>query len=122
MPVVNLTPHEVRFVDEQARVIRSWRKAPDPARVEAVRTPLNPVEGLPLLAERRSRAVLPEPREGVWYIVSSVVSSAHPERDDLLVPSDFVRDDRGMVTGCRSFVLTSPKGRPPAREPEKALT
>lgn len=106
MSVVNLTPHEVTVVDEHARVIRTWQGSPDPARVEAVRVPLQEVEGIPLLAEERTRARLPEPVEGVWFIVSSVVSSAHPERHDLLVPSDLVRDDKGVVTGCRSFVLT----------------
>lgn len=108
MRVVNLTPHEVRVVDEEARVIRSWPSAPCPARVEAARVPLSELDGIPLMAERRTRAAnLPEPEEGVWFIVSSVVGSAHPERDDLLVPSDLVRDGRGVVTACRSFVLTS---------------
>ncbi len=107
MSVVNLTPHEVTVVDEHARVIRTWRGSSEPARVEAIRVPLSEVEGVPLLAEERTRARLPAPAEGVWFIVSSVVSSAHPERDDLLVPSDLVRDDKGVVTGCRSFVLTS---------------
>ncbi|GAA1097965.1 hypothetical protein [Nocardiopsis metallicus] len=106
MSVVNLTPHEVTVVDEHARVIRTWQGSPDPARVEAVRVHLQEVEGIPLLAEERTRARLPEPVEGVWFIVSSVVSSAHPERHDLLVPSDLVRDDKGVVRGCRSFVLT----------------
>ncbi len=113
MAVVNLTPHEVTVVDEHARVIRSWRGSNDPARVEAVRVHLKEVEGVPLLSEKRTRARLPEPVEGVWFIVSSVVSAAHPERRDLLVPSDLVRDDKGVVTGCRSFVLTC------ARTPEE---
>ncbi|MGW5876957.1 hypothetical protein ACWFMI_10475 [Nocardiopsis terrae] len=119
MPVVNLTSHVVTVVDEQARVIRSWPESPEPARVEAVRFPLREVEGVPLMAEERTRAVLPEPVEGVWFIVSSVVSSAHPERDDLLVPSDLVRDARGVVTGCRSLVLTSAPVRD--REGKKVL-
>ncbi|WP_028648293.1 hypothetical protein [Nocardiopsis sp. CNT312] len=115
MPVFNLTPHVVTVVDERSRVIRSWPKASRPARVEAVREPIRETdgmpEGLPLLTERRTRADLPEPREGVWLIVSSVVGSAHPERHDLLIPSDLVRDGRGVVTGCRAFVVS----RPPAK-------
>ncbi len=108
MRVINLTPHEVRVVDEEARVIRTWPSAPRPARVEAARVPLRDLDGSPLMAERRTRAAnLPEPRAGVWFIVSSVVSSAHPERGDLLVPSDLVRDGRGVVTACRSFVVVS---------------
>ncbi|MBR8744488.1 hypothetical protein [Nocardiopsis sp. MG754419] len=108
MRVINLTPHEVRVVDAQARVIRTWQSAPRPARVETDRVRLHVLDGIPLLSEERTRAAnLPDPEDGVWYIVSSVVSSAHPERRDLLVPSDLVRDGKGVVTACRSFVITS---------------
>jgi hypothetical protein len=110
MPVVNLTPHVVTVVDERSRVIRRWPGAHRPARVEAVRVPVREVvgvpAGVPLIAEERTRADLPEPQEGVWFIVSSVVGSAHPERRDLLVPSDLVRDGQGVVTACRSFVIS----------------
>ncbi|MFJ9557594.1 hypothetical protein ACIRPH_27615 [Nocardiopsis sp. NPDC101807] len=119
MPVVNLTPHAVTVVDESFRVIRRWPGSDAPARVEAVRVPVGlEVAGVPLMAEERTRANLPEPQDGVWFIVSSVVGSAHPERRDLLVPSDLVRDGRGVVTACRSFVISgSPvRGRTAAAE------
>ena len=107
MRVVNLTPHVVTVVDERSRVIRRWPRSTEPARVEAVRVPVGmEVDGVPLMAEERIRADLPEPQEGVWFIVSSVVGSAHPEREDLLVPSDLVRDGEGVVTACRSFVVS----------------
>ncbi|WP_150243506.1 hypothetical protein [Nocardiopsis quinghaiensis] len=112
MRVVNLTPHVVTVVDERSRVIRSWPEAAQPARVEAVRVPMGlEVAGVPLMAEKRTRANLPEPQEGVWFIVSSVVVCAHPERRDLLVPSDLVRDGSGVVTACRSFVVSGPPVR-----------
>ncbi|MDE3723724.1 hypothetical protein PWG71_20225 [Nocardiopsis sp. N85] len=124
MPVVNLTPHVVTVVDEDARVIRTWPGAADPARVEAERVPMGHLDDdkcrglVPLIVERRTRANLPEPREGVWFIVSSVVGSAHPERDDLLIPSDLVRDKRGVVTACRSFVIS---GRSPKKGKGRAM-
>lgn len=116
MPVVNLTPHMVTIVDESSRVIQRWPRAADPARVEAVRVRVARATGVPedvpLVAEERTRANLPEPQEGVWFIVSSVVGFAHPERCDLLVPSDLVRDGKGAVTACRSFVISgSPVGK-----------
>ncbi|MFI6578709.1 hypothetical protein ACIBFB_23225 [Nocardiopsis sp. NPDC050513] len=121
MPVFNLTPHVVTVVDERSRVIESWPRATHPVRVEAVRVPVAEADGVPagvpLVAERRTRADLPEPQAGVWFIVSSVVGSAHPERHDLLVPSDLVRDGRGVVTACRSFVIS---GRPVPARPEPA--
>lgn len=115
MPVVNLTPHMVTVVDESSRVIQRWPRAAQPARVDAVRVRVAAVagvpEGVPLMSEERTRANLPEPREGVWFIVSSVVVSAHPERRDLLVPSDLVRNGQGVVTACRSFVISGSPAR-----------
>lgn len=46
---------------------------------------------------------LPEPEEGTRYIVSSMVFEACPERHDLIVPIDFVRDSEGRIEGCRAF-------------------
>lgn len=37
------------------------------------------------------------------YIVSQIVADACPDREDLLVPSDVVRDATGQVLGCRAF-------------------
>lgn len=39
----------------------------------------------------------------LMYIVSQMVADACPDRDDLLVTSDVVRDDAGRVVGCRAF-------------------
>lgn len=46
---------------------------------------------------------LPESQEGVFYIVSVLVAQARPERDDLLVPYDLVRNENGSIMGCRSL-------------------
>ena len=46
---------------------------------------------------------LPEPEGDTYYIVSGLIKSAFPEREDLLVPVDFVRDEKGVVLGCKSL-------------------
>ena len=46
---------------------------------------------------------LPDPEEGVVWIVSRVVAEAAKERDDLLVTDDAVRDDQGRIIGCRAL-------------------
>jgi hypothetical protein len=51
---------------------------------------------------------LPDPRIGVWYVVSLVVGLAAAHRDDLLVLHDYVRDLQGRIVGCRTL------GRPTA--------
>jgi len=44
---------------------------------------------------------LPKKIKGIYYIVSSKVKKAFPERDDFLVPSCIVRDNNRRVIGCR---------------------
>jgi hypothetical protein len=46
---------------------------------------------------------LPEPVEGIWYLVSLVVGLAATGRSDLLVPHEYVRDLDGAVVGCRKL-------------------
>jgi hypothetical protein len=45
---------------------------------------------------------LPEPEEDTYYLVSYPVAAALPERSDLLVPDDMLRQD-GRIVGCRKF-------------------
>lgn len=42
-------------------------------------------------------------RPAVFFIVSQIVKSACPDRDDLLVPVEVVRDETGAIVGCRSL-------------------
>ena len=35
------------------------------------------------------------------FVLSRVVKTALPDRDDLVVPDELVRDDAGRVVGCR---------------------
>lgn len=40
----------------------------------------------------------------IYYIVSMLVKQANPDRTDLLTPNESVRDDKGRIIGCRSFL------------------
>ena len=40
---------------------------------------------------------------GVFYIVSQLVKNALPDRTDLLVPAEVVRDGNGNIIGCKSL-------------------
>jgi agmatine/peptidylarginine deiminase len=46
---------------------------------------------------------LPNYELGVFYIVSQLVKNALPEREDLLVPAQIVRDTNNNILGCRSL-------------------
>lgn len=55
-----------------------------------------------------SRA-LPVEREGVYYVVSTLVQNAYPDRNDLLIPAMLVRDAAGNITGCMKLALRATK-------------
>ena len=48
---------------------------------------------------------LPDYEEGVYYIVSALVANAYPERKDLLMVNETIRDDDGRIIGCKSFAV-----------------
>ena len=46
---------------------------------------------------------LPDPEIDVGYIVSMAVANACPDRHDLYVPGDVLRNTDGSLIGCRSL-------------------
>ena len=46
---------------------------------------------------------LPSPEEGVVYVVSSLVAGRVPDRKDVLIPNESIRDDKGRIIGCLSL-------------------
>lgn len=51
---------------------------------------------------RFSGSNLPEPREGVFLIVPSIVRQAYPDRLDLVTPVNLIRKN-GIIIGCQGF-------------------
>ena len=43
---------------------------------------------------------LPDREPGVFYIVSRMVAEAVPDREDLVAPSELIRDDEGNIIGA----------------------
>ncbi|GAA3747531.1 hypothetical protein [Salinactinospora qingdaonensis] len=103
MRLVNLTPHVVTIFDAAGAVMHTHAAAEAPARVMVTRSDDGTIEGVPIVTEHYGRAELPEPVGDVRYIVSVAVALAHPERADLLVPTDLVRTEEGTVVGCRAL-------------------
>ncbi|HEY8531288.1 MAG TPA: hypothetical protein VIL08_03475, partial [Limnochorda sp.] len=102
--LINLTPHEITIVLQDSSTIaippsgvvarcatnrevvgELEIELPDggAARVPITRTVFGEVQGLP------------EPQDGVCYVVSSLVAQAASDRNDLLIPDDTVRDEQG---------------------------
>ena len=99
MKVVNLTPHPVVVLRDGERI--EFPPSGQVARLgeEIVSTGMT-IEGVPVVEKRLSGLDLPPVQPGVFYIVSLAVAQV-ARREDLLVPDDLVRDERGQVIGCR---------------------
>ena len=95
--IVNLTPHEVNI---GSLTIPSSGVA----RLAAKIVSAGNFEGVPLTRTEFGKPEgLPEAEEGTLLIVSQLIKSALPERTDLVVPAELVRDDKGVIIGCRSL-------------------
>jgi len=101
MKIINKTPHPVVIVDGP-----TFPACPkdELIRLASTTVPAESIEGIPT-----SQTVFGEPEglppaiPGTFFIVSQIVRSACPDRDDLLVPAEVVRDDTGTIVGCRSL-------------------
>ncbi|HEU0089324.1 MAG TPA: hypothetical protein VFQ77_17045 [Pseudonocardiaceae bacterium] len=111
MRLRNLTPHPVTITTGSGSVYL----APEPdtrPQVDEVVEMREPVlvEGLSVPIVQVAVGVLvglPEPAPDTLLMVSRVVAEARPERTDLLVPYDLVRDEAGRVVACRCLARIS---------------
>jgi len=109
MTLVNLTPHAINFCDESGTVYRTVEPSGTLARVSTSTVHIGEFDGLPITAtEFGDVQGLPEPSEGTAYLVSSLVAQRVPDRGDVFIPNESVRDSKGRVVGCRSLGRISP--------------
>ncbi|MEV6801924.1 hypothetical protein AB0M91_26785 [Micromonospora rifamycinica] len=106
--VVNLTPHVVRLVGSgvvvevpptapAARLVLLPDRVDGAVRVGPLLVPLKRTAASPQVSG------VPDRRAGVLLIVARAVAEVLPARDDLVYPHDTVRDEHGVVVGCRSL-------------------
>lgn len=107
-PVVNLTPHPVHILDADGNTLLtipvSGLPIPRAQKTTQHVAVLN-VEGVDVpLVRTVFGAVenLPDPVKGTRYLVSLIVREACPDRDDLLIVEDVVREG-STIKGCRAF-------------------
>lgn len=105
--IINCTPHDVNIIDKEGKVMKVFKPEPKPARCKrtAVFVDLEGID-VPIIIDRkiikREIVDLPEPKEGVLYIVSKWVAEWAIGRTDLLVPDRVVREE-GSKIGCKSL-------------------
>lgn len=100
---INLTPHKINVIHDGKEVL-TLEPSGVVARCKADTVILCFVNGVPITKTVFGEAEgLPEPKHGVYYIVSAIVKNANPNRPDLLVPVGAVKDDEGRIIGCTSL-------------------
>lgn len=109
MPIINVTPHDIHILHQGARPKESWDEiipaSGQVARCEIYRKQMGILKNIPIFHLHYGIVQgLPSPQKGTFYIVSSIVAQAMKQtRNDLLVPVDFVRDDKGNIIGCQAL-------------------
>jgi len=96
--LINLTPHPVRVVLPDGEIVLP--PSGQVARLGEEVRPAGMLNGIPVVEKRLTGLDLPPVQPGVFYVVSLAVAQV-ARREDLLVPDDLVRDERGQVVGCR---------------------
>lgn len=108
MKLVNLTPHDVVVYNDKGEVIKTYPKSGKVARIQDDVTITGVIDGVPVGGITYGDAIdLPDPQDGVYYIVSLVVRQALPHRKDLISPDTSkgaVRDDQGRILGTTRFI------------------
>lgn len=109
MHIVNLTPHAVRLLGPEDEELLKLYPAGEVARVEMEEEVTGEIKiaglSVPTVRVRPGEVTgLPAPVRNTRYVVAQIVAAAvAAHRDDVLVPYDLVRNDAGVVIGCRAF-------------------
>lgn len=101
MQFINLTPHTINEVTSGLTIPASGRVARVKSRTIKVAEHANaPIYS----SEFGDIEGLPEPQDGVIYIVSSLaLNSIPPSRTDVVAPGNLQRDENGNPMGCVGF-------------------
>lgn len=114
--IINYTPHDVVLLDGKGNVIHTFKPEKRPVRMKTGVKTLAKFDDVPVKQITFGEANLPQPSgedptskdyKGRYYIVSALVATRHPERTDFLMPHDIVRDEKGVVLGCKSFAVVA---------------
>ena len=102
--VLNFTPHALNVVGLDGSV--TTFPSVGVARVATSTVSVTPINGFGVVATAFADVTgLPDPQDGVYYVVSRLVLLACPDRSDLLCPGELIRDSAGNVTSCDGFSL-----------------
>jgi len=100
MEIVNLTPHTINETTTE----QSFEPSGTVARLYQKSEVTDTINNIPMYTTIIGDVVgLPEPKEGVMYLVSSMCLTGVKNRDDVIAPGNLVRDENGQPIGCQGF-------------------
>ena len=130
--LINMTPHDINILDDSNvsydKAFRGYKVTGDPIiretynpsgtvlRCSQEETEAGDLNGIKLYRVKFGRVEhttkdgsvvtfnVPV-KDGVYYIVSSIIKNALSDRPDLLVPTHVVRNDKGQPVGCLGFAV-----------------
>lgn len=108
MSLINLTPHDIVIFVGNKRILIP--KSDLTLRVKSETISVGNIKyGSDLISITETKFLgvdnLPEKKDGVFYIVSLLTCQACPDRDDFLIPNESVRDENGLIIGCKSLSI-----------------
>lgn len=102
--IVNLTPHTINIMPDGTDGDVTSIPSSGEARATTTREHYGTINGIQVYRTRFGAVQgLPKPQKDTIYIVSSITAQAVPEREDVFIPDDIVRDEQGRVIGCRAL-------------------
>lgn len=113
MKLINLTPHRIdvysngflRVIEPSGKPARIANKRNGEIKMLSYECDNFKFPLIDLESESGSNLIeeLPPFQSGTLLIVSQLVAVACKERDDLIFPTDFIRNESGQIIGCESF-------------------
>lgn len=104
MNFINCTPHPINLLDVADNLVMALPKGDVIPRLAQSTKIVDVVSGVSITETQFGATQdLPEPNGENLYIVSRLVLSANPNRNDLVVPNELVRDENGNIIGCKSL-------------------
>ena len=104
MKIVNLTPHSITFFDAAGNAVLTVEPSGQIARCSVAREKIGDINGIPVNKSKFGEVEnLPEPEEGTIYVVSALTAQAVPDRPDVFIVDDAVRDEQGRIIGARAL-------------------
>ena len=102
--MINLTPHAITFINAESSAAIVVEPSGAVARVSTRTETVGSVAGIPVTQTVFGEVEdLPDPEDGVIYIVSSLVAQRCKDREDVFIPNESIRDDKGRIIGCKSL-------------------